>query len=231
MAEVPTKNAGSTKGGQAPPVLNVKKAKDYKEVDYDTPCIVIDDTSCETVLPMVKDGILGINRAGILSVLNGAVPPTQSWIRYVYRQQEQPVNYTTMYPKQAWLLAEISDMLLRHAMSTRVNSRLTFHPNIDYEQIKTNLIAQFELTDEHFSESLSLPTIRLATPSFMTDPIVKYVWATKVWQGKLNMKEEAFETMLETLDDEERSRENNSVKYITNVYDYSLFAPQKLKDI
>jgi hypothetical protein len=223
MAEVPSKVPVAK---SQPPLLHVKKAKDYSVADYDTPCIVIENASCETVLPMVKDGILGINRAGVMSILNGAVPPTQSWVRYVYRQQEQPVKYAEMYPNQAWLLAEINDMLLRHAMSSSVKSG----PNIDYAQIKTNLKSKFRLGDEHFSDSLSLPTIRLTTPSFMSDPIVKYVWAMKVWQGKLNLKEEGFETMLEMLDAEESAKEGKTVEYVTEMYDYSVFArgePQK----
>lgn len=221
MSEVPTKKSAETAGltKKTPPTLNIKKMKDYKEKDYDTPCIVIEDASCETLLPRLKEGIVGINRAGILSILNGAVPPTQSWIPFVYRQQEQPVNYASLYPKQTLLLAEINDMLLRHAMSTRVQSG----PNIEYTNIKKNLKSAFELTDEHFSDSLSLPTIRLTTPSFLTDPTAKYIWAMKVWEGKINLKEEAFEMMLEALDAEETAKEGESVQYVTEEYDYSTF--------
>lgn len=225
MEEVP-----SSKGKEAPPMLHVKKLKDYTEKDYDTPCVVIEDASCETMLQHVKDGIIGINRAGILSILNGAVPPTQSWVRYVYRQIEQPKNYVDMYPKQSWLLAEINDMLLRHAMSTRMKSVLTLKVGapIDYAKIKLDLETQFGLTAEHFSDSLGLPTIRPMTPSFYTDPMMKYVWAMKVWQGKLNLKEEAFEYMLEVLDTEETETETETskretVQYVTEVYDYSIF--------
>ncbi len=194
-----------------PPTIFIKKAKEYKQADYDQPYIIVSNESCETKLSELKEGILGINFQGIMRILEGAVPPTQVWLKHIFNPLEQGIEYTKMYPKQAWILAKINDILLRHKLGI----------NIDYKAIKAELLNQSFVSKDDFS-FVSLPAFSIITPSFYSEPFEKYVWVFKLLESKLNMKDKAFETLLGTLEKEESEHAQDARKGITEVYNYSL---------
>lgn len=197
---------------QTPPLLKVIKEKDYKSkyADYDKePYIVIKNASCAMKLPLItEEDIVGLNALGTIAVLNGAVLPTTAWLHGVFEIGEpQVVEYTTKYPKQSELLAQIQDLLLKESLKIMVN----------VAKLKAALV--LVSPSVKFMNKLKLPTIRVDPPVFSADLVQKYIWAAK----KLEI--ENLDEVLESLGVEGDDVECNGkiCKYVTDVYDYSVF--------
>lgn len=180
---------------KTPPLLKVILQKEYKPqwktLDVE-PLIIVKDNTCSLFLHSLKDeDIVGINQKGMEAILNGAVPPETSWLKYLYRPlrtgNAQPAYYTSKYPKQTAWISLIQDSLLKEKVGV--------HGNYSEEALKAKGIS---ITVQ---KSLQLPRFVNPVPSFQSELVKKYVWVIQ----KFNIDVENFEELLDALDEEEKS--------------------------
>jgi hypothetical protein len=192
-----------------PPQPTIVKEKDYKAkyAEYDQqPCIVVKNNSCKDSVNLIgEDDIIGLNELGTKAILNGAVCPTTSWLKYVFESDgPQVVDYTEKYPIQSDLLAQIQDLLLKESLKMVVS----------FDKLKAAIVLVSPKVK--FLDKLKLPTIRIDPPVFTADLVQKYIWAVK----KMNI--ENLDELLGALDREGDSIDcSKEFKLVTEVYDYS----------
>jgi hypothetical protein len=103
--------------------LDVIDAEAYKKLnptEKNKPYVVLKapkERNGQKIANITKDDILGVNKAGVLAILDDAIPPAE-WMSYIFESDgEQQPGYTSVYKTQSELLAEMQHVLLEAALN------------------------------------------------------------------------------------------------------------------
>ncbi len=207
-----------------PPPLGVKREKEYSANEItlqNEPYIVIKEKACTSFLHSLRESdIVGVNFAGMMAILNGAVPPETPWLRYLHTPlrggKAQPAGYIQYYPKQCQWLAFVQNALLKEQVGARTayTSEVlatTFGP--------VGMLVAAEPPGKFMAYAKS--TVSFA-PAFTSDLVEKYMWVIK----KFNITK--FDELLDMLKKEEdtviediKKNGNQLLPTVEDMYDYT----------